>query len=227
LGQIVYPFSNSTVENPVGFEIRDNGFDYHVLVDAAQAIDNVSGLSCEIGLREGGGTKYIVDNLKGNRTHIAIDPYGELPYHNEVEQDIPHDYTNPMRNRTMVALYSAMTTKPNINFLFMPMEDTEFFMRFADGVPVYSHKQKTTINEYALVYFDGPHTTASTILETKFFLPRAAPGAVYVFDDVSGYYDHKIIADMMTGAGWQVRLNTPNKISYQNHFSYRHMLAPT
>ena len=36
--------------------------------------------SCEIGVRQGLGSKIIMDNVINNKTHVGIDPYGNLSY---------------------------------------------------------------------------------------------------------------------------------------------------
>jgi hypothetical protein len=41
----------------------DSG-EYEILTNAAKAVKNVNGLTCEIGVREGGSTKIILETLK-------------------------------------------------------------------------------------------------------------------------------------------------------------------
>jgi hypothetical protein len=36
--------------------------------------------SCEIGVRDGMGSKIIMDNIKNNFMHIGVDPYGDRVY---------------------------------------------------------------------------------------------------------------------------------------------------
>ena len=36
--------------------------------------------SCEIGIRKGGSSKIIMDNVKNNFLHIGVDPYGDRKY---------------------------------------------------------------------------------------------------------------------------------------------------
>jgi hypothetical protein len=47
------------------------------------------------------------------------------------------DYTNNMRDRIMISMSQYCIENPNINFYLYPMEDTEFFKRFADGVALF------------------------------------------------------------------------------------------
>lgn len=197
--------------------LEENGSNYEILSEAAKSVDWVKGLTVEIGLRAGGGTKRIIDGLLESkalgRTHIAIDPYGQIDYLFKDGATVTYDYTNEMRNNTLSQLYEYIKGKP-INFYLYPMEDFEFFRRFADGVPVYDHKRKSLVNEYALVYFDGPHTTETTLAETRFFAPRASPGAIYVYDDVEGFYDHSVIKQFHLNTGWKVWKESPTKIAY-------------
>lgn len=198
--------------------LNENGSDYEILSLAAKSIGWVKGLTVEIGLREGGGTKRIIDGLlKINpvgRTHIAIDPYGQIDYLFKDNETVSYDYTNDMRNRALSELYSYIQGKP-INFYLYPMEDFEFFKRFPDGVPIYSEKKKQLINHYALVYFDGPHTTETTMNETLFFAPRASHEAIFVYDDVEGFYDHSQIANYLLKNGWEVFKAAKTKIAYK------------
>lgn len=75
-----------------------------------------------------------------------------------------------------------------VNFYFFNMEDTEFFTRFGDGVPVYNFF-KTKITTYSMVHFDGPHDYVSISEEVKFFATRTPQGGTWVFDDIHDY-DH-------------------------------------
>jgi hypothetical protein len=204
-------------ENIMDIMLNENGRDYHVLVDAAKAIKGVEGMTVEIGLREGGGSKNIIDTLIQNsdlgRTHIAIDPYGHIEYRLKDNETVTYDYHNDMRNRTIASMYAYIQNK-NINFLFFPLEDSEFFIRFSDGVPTYSDKSKRMETKYALVYFDGPHTTQDTFDETQFFMARAVPGSIFVYDDIEGYYDHEYIKKHLFQNGWIERMRSTTKNSY-------------
>ena len=58
----------------------DSG-EYNILINAVEKIRNVDGMTCEIGVREGGSSKIILDTLKNtnqNKVHIAIDPFGNI-----------------------------------------------------------------------------------------------------------------------------------------------------
>lgn len=189
--------------------------DYHLISEAVKAVKNVDGLTCEIGLRAGGGSEYILRALKvtdQNKTHIAIDPYGNIEYESHEGLVERLDYTNTMRDTCMIDMYT-LARALNINFLFFPLEDTEFFKRYADGVPVYQ-EYKTIESSYAFVHFDGPHAHEPLVTEFKFFDARAPKGAHFVFDDVR-FYDHeKFEQEYIFPAGWDLVRKTFVKASY-------------
>ena len=192
--------------------------DYYVLYEAAEAIAEVPGLICEIGLRQGGGTKTIIDAIHKSgkeRTFISIDPYGSIPFEGMDDELAPKtDYSNAMQKDTLEKMYRFMSILPKINFLFFPLEDTEFCKRYADGVPTYVNNTKEVVNEYALVHFDGPHSTSATMKETRFFIDKTPIGAIFVFDDVKHFYDHDKIKDFLYENGWEQIQATNIKASY-------------
>jgi hypothetical protein len=176
-----------------------DGREYEVLYGASRLIKGVPGLTCEIGLREGGGTEAIVQGFLDSgekHLHIAIDPYGGIPYRVPHIERSPYklEYPNKMKMTCLPFIYSWLA-KQGVDFLFFCMEDTEFFFRFADGVPTYDLRKKI-INQYALVYFDGPKIIEDVIKEIEFFESRTPPGGVWIFDD-TGDYDHAIIIHEM------------------------------
>jgi cephalosporin hydroxylase len=171
----------------------DSG-DYQLLYRAANSIKNVPGAVCEIGTRRGGSLKFIIDGLLDaedvNRNVVCLDPYGNIEYADAEGHKIVTDYTNQMRNEAWENIHRYVANKP-VNVVFFCLEDTEFFNRFADGVPFYRN-HKEIINQYSLVFFDGPHDTPSLFKELEFFYPRSVEGTWFVFDDVMGY-PHDII----------------------------------
>lgn len=168
-----------------------DSLEYEVFYDAVTHIKGIEGMTCEIGLRAGGGSDHIISALFKNkdfgRTHVMIDPYGNIEYETSEGLITTHDYTNRMRDNAIVDIYTKYMNTP-INLLFFPLEDTEFFSRYHDGVPVYSNHKKI-LTKYALVHFDGPHAIKPLVTETMFFIPRLAEKAVFVYDDI-GNYDH-------------------------------------
>jgi hypothetical protein len=198
--------------------LNENGRDYFILQNAAKRIKGVPGLTCEVGLREGGGSKYIIDALLENgdtgRTHITIDPFGSIPYiQSETQTRQDGAYPNKMMKRVLSELYGYVYDK-DIEVLFFPLEDTEFFTRYHNGVPVYSDKEKKIINTYALTYLDGPHNLESTMAEAVFFAERSVPGSVLIFDDVENYYDHSKVKEYLENNGWKEIEPPTSKASY-------------
>lgn len=190
---------------------------YEVLTDGVMLAANVEGATCEIGLREGGGSKYIMDALvhsKQNlvKPHIAIDPYGNIEYYRDEIYKVGRcDYTNEMRNNCLINMY-LYCIQNKVDFYFFNMEDTEFFKRYADGIPVYN-EHKAIINKYSFVHFDGPHIIDVLNDELEFFDARAPIGAVFVFDDI-GMYEHEVVHEAILDRGWVAYSQTPRKIGY-------------
>lgn len=213
--------------------------EYEILVNAVAEIGNTPGAVVEIGTRRGGSAKMIIDALvntnNNNRSMFCIDPYGNIDYPytnkgltlhygpNAVKEGDPQDanittpikldYDNDMRNRTIPSLY-YYAYNAGLNFTFFCLEDTEFFDRYSDGVPVYDeHKQLE--EKYAFVFFDGPHDNKSLNLECEFFVSRAPIGAVFVFDDI-GMYEHDNIVEQnwMFAMGFEILEKGTTKASY-------------
>jgi hypothetical protein len=169
---------------------------YEIMTQHIKTLKGVEGLSCEVGLRRGGGTKVILDSFMENedkRVHICMDPYGNIIYNDIVG---PHrsDYTDDMKNETLAELYRYAFDN-RINILFFNMEDSEFYRRFTDGVPVYDQEKKM-MNTYCFVHIDGQHDLESVRLAANFFIPRMSIRGLLVFDNTD-HYDHGPIHDLM------------------------------
>ena len=117
-----------------------------------------------------------------------------------------------MRDESLGHIYKYAMDK-QINFVFINLEDTEFFKRYSDGVPIYSDS-KYLLDEYIFVHFDGPHHLHLIVDEFIWFNERMTSGATIVFDDVSGY-DHDNLEVYILDAGWELLEKTPRKASYQ------------
>lgn len=194
-----------------------DSYDYDVITRAIKAIpNNKEGMSCEIGLREGAGTGFIMDALsKGSfpyKVHVAIDPYGNIIYARKDGVDRRMNYTNEMRDKNIGSIYSY-AMKVGVNFIFINLEDTEFFNRYDDGIPVYSD-HKHLLSEYIFVFFDGPHQYELVLEEFIWFNERMTKGATIVFDDVNDY-DHNKLEDFIKSSGWKLLEKTNRKASYQ------------
>jgi hypothetical protein len=197
-------------------ELPGDSGDYHLLTKGIELSANTPGMTVEIGLRRGGGTKTIIDALAQyapHKIHIAIDPYGNIEYEQKEGRIVRLDYTNDMRDECLGNLYPYAKEK-KINFQFFNLEDREFFKRYEDGVPVYDYKKRME-KEYSFVHFDGPHAELPLLWEMDFFLERATPGACWCFDDVTGYYDHEKIETVLFVADFKLIQKTWHKALYQ------------
>lgn len=211
--------------------------EYEILFNAARNIKGVEGAVVEIGTRRGGSAKMIIDALESQgdtkRSMFCIDPYGNIeleitnlsatihyPGQHELDGDPQSkdqtlkkrfDYTDEMRNRVIPSLYYYAYQR-GLNFTFFCLEDTEFFKRYADGVPVYQ-EQKKLENQYAFVFFDGPHVNEAVEEEINFFLPRSVKGTTYVFDDI-WMYDHDKYEKVLLDNGFKILEKKNIKASY-------------
>jgi len=214
-------------------KLQSDNTDYHVIQEGIELVKNIPGLTCEVGVRAGGGSQYIMEALaKSNqhhKTHIGIDPYGNILL--KVNRSAGrYDYTNDMRNKCMVGLYQ-LSSQLNINFLFFALEDTEFFKRFGDGIPVYQNMggpacgkhstqhclscgEKKVESQYSFVFLDGPHETQSVIEEFKFFNDRMPKDSVIVFDDHLAYDMNKIEKEHLAN-NWELITETKAKKSFR------------
>lgn len=211
--------------------------EYEILVNATKNIKGVPGAIVEIGTRRGGSAKMIIDTLvennDTNRSMFCIDPYGNIdiectnlnmsvhypgtkvvgdPSSKEITAPYKFDYTNDMRNRTIPSLY-YYAYQAGLNFTFFCLEDTEFFVRYSDGVPVYDQYKKIE-DKYALVFFDGPHTNEAIQTELDFFLERTVPGSVFVFDDLWMADHDNIVEERIFKLGWKTLERKNIKASY-------------
>jgi len=156
--------------------------EYEILIEACESLTSDNLFTVEIGVRQGLGSKLILEYLKNKKHwHIGIDPYGNISYqHFDNKPSIVCNYTNSMK----VDLLRDLNYE---NFTLYQLGDDEFMKRFSDGVPIYREK-KEIINTYDLVHFDGPHKTKDVIKEAIFFGERSKVGSIFVFDDYP-YYD--------------------------------------
>ena len=148
-----------------------------------------------------------------------MDRYGNIEYNHgdgNIGSNISVEgFTNKMRNETIPLLYIYALERLN-NFIFFNLEDTEFFKKYKDGIPIYSDQLgKRFESIYALVFFDGPHDYESVCKEVEFFNKRTPIGAVYVFDDVSNYNHNLLEEKYLFESGWEIFQKSNRKISYK------------
>ena len=193
----------------------DSG-EYQILTDSVIAVKDIPGLTCEIGVREGGSTKHILDTLRQTgqqKVHIAIDPYGNIDYRSWEDRVDKLDYTNSMKNKMLINLYTYCD-EYKMDCLYFPLEDTEFFKRYSDGVPIYN-ENKQIVNQYSLVFLDGPHTSSDVIREFDFFKNRMPSGGRIVCDDYFQYNHMQTVDPHFTQNGFILISKGEHKLSYQ------------
>jgi len=191
--------------------------EHNVLYNASKDIVGVDGIVCEIGLRRGGGMGVMMlgcmDSENTNRPFVAVDPYGNLIYSSMEGSRVRFDYTNEMKYTTLINLYKLALEK-NILFDLICLEDTEFFEKFKDGIPIYNI-DKFLYTNYALVHLDGPHSLAEVMVEVDFFMDRISLGGYIVFDDVTYYDISKIQEKLFLNDKFILVENDGKKASYK------------
>ena len=180
--------------------IRGDSKDYNLLDNWVRGlkIETPKVLTCEIGVREGLGSKIIMDGIRGQATgdymHIGIDPYGNLKYqHYDNSPSYTADYTNEMR------LQLEKDLSEYKEFKLFHMTDKEFMRRYSDYGP------------FNLVHFDGPHMTRHVLNEAIFFAERSEQYTRFIFDDFKGY-NMPLISESLQYYGFETIDKGENKI---------------
>ena len=193
----------------------DSG-DYDLVIDMAKTIKGVPGLTCEIGVRAGGCSYKIMKTLLENedqRPHVGLDPYGNIDYTHWETTTQKLDYTNGMKLEMQKNLY-AWCCETSYEFLFFPLEDTEFFKRYSDGIPIYN-QVKIIVNQYSFVLFDGPHSSSIVRQEFDFFKDRMPSGGIMIFDDIYQYPHMEILDPYMQECGFELIKTGSCKAAYR------------
>ena len=98
--------------------IRGDSTDYELLaLNGVRVQFDCQGFkSCEIGVREGLGSKIIIDNVINNYIHVGVyDPYGNLKYqHYDESPEYTCDYTDQMRDTMLNDFYTLTEMKVNL-----------------------------------------------------------------------------------------------------------------
>ena len=186
--------------------IRGDSKDYELLDKYSKDFDCQGYKTCEIGVREGLGSKIIMDNVVNNYIHVGVDPYGDLVYQHcddqpdrtwyGFEKGVAPTYPDSMRD-TM--LKDFLPYRNEGNFVLCNMTDTQF-MNDSE------HKNST----FAFVHFDGPHMTKDVITEAIWFANRSAPHTRFVFDDHTTY-EMSTIAHALTFFNFKTKEMGDNK----------------
>ena len=187
--------------------IRGDSTEYEILEEACKSLEGDDLFTAEIGVREGQGSKIILDSFVSKKHwHIGIDPYGNLNYqHYDSSSSYVCDYTNEMKLQLLKDLNYP-------NFTLFSLGDDEFMERFHDGVPIYRDKKEIR-NQYDLVHFDGPHKSLDVIKEAIFFAERSKAGTVFIFDDYPKYNMDSILKIIVNDFGFMLLKQGKNKIS--------------
>ena len=171
-------------------------------------------LTCEIGLREGLGSKIIMDAIRELKPqlykHVAVDPYNNLSYeHYDNEGSVVAGYTEDMKQNTVHYLYQNYP-----EFDFFHMTDDYYFKTMGEGHQFVLNQQLVLFGLYQVVHLDGPHTTKAVLDELSFFIPRMTSKGLIIIDD---YDDLQMgIVDMLLKTyNFNVAEKGDNKIIYQ------------
>ena len=162
--------------------------------------------SCEIGVREGLGSKIIMDSFNERfqgtpYMHFGVDPYGNLNYqHYDNTGSYTCDYTDDMYEKMM----EDFTSYPM--YFFTKMTDTEFMNSY------------TNIDYFNFVHFDGPHMTKDVITEAVWFANKSIKGTRFIFDDYPKY-DMPFIAKILEKYNFKTIEAGKNKICLEKHES--------
>jgi hypothetical protein len=162
--------------------------------------------SCEIGVREGLGSKIIMDSFRERiqgtpYIHFGVDPYGNLEYqHYDNTGAYTCDYTDAMYEQMMKDFESYPM------FYFTKMTDIEFM------------NQYTNIDYFNFVHFDGPHMTKDVITESVWFANKSVKGTRFIFDDYPKY-DMPFISKILEKYGFKTIEAGKNKICLERNES--------
>ena len=178
--------------------IKGDSTDYELLEKWTKDFDCKGYYTCEIGVREGLGSKIIMDNVYNSYLHVGLDPYANLKYqHYDKGPAYTADYTDEMRDRLLT---DFVEYRNQGKFVLANMTDTMFMCH-----PDWNEKI------FAFVHFDGPHMSKDVMTEAVWFANRSAPHSKFVFDDHKTY-DMSIIAYALTLYGFKTIECGDNKI---------------
>jgi|TARA_E500000318_G_scaffold94612_1_gene94010 hypothetical protein len=187
--------------------IRGDSTEYELLKKWCETLpffeEPKSVTTCEIGVREGLGSKIIMLGIKARigkipYEHIAIDPYNNLKYqHYDTKKPVTADYTDEMR------LQMVKDFADEKNFNFHHFTDKQFMNIF-----------NSTDKIFDLVHFDGPHMTKDIAREAIWFADKSRIGTRFVFDDAK-FFDMESIEKILSYWDFRVFESGKNKICLQ------------
>ena len=178
--------------------IRGDSKDYNLLDNWVRSLKvGTVTLSCEIGVREGLGSKIIMDGIRDRTSiysHFGIDPYNNLKYqHYDNSLSYTADYTDDMR----LQLEKDLSVYPE--FKLFHMTDIQFMEKHFEYF------------NYEFVHFDGPHMTKDVINEAVYFARKSAANARFVFDDYK-LFNMDLICKILSYYNFKVMDKGENKI---------------
>ena len=177
--------------------IRGDSTDYELLDKWTKDFDCMGYKTCEIGVREGLGSKIIMDNVVNNYIHVGVDPYGNLEYqHYDDTGSYTCDYTDDMRD-TMLNDFKPYRNQGK--FTLCNMTDTQFM-----------NDTEHRHSKFMFVHFDGPHMTKDVMTEAVWFANRSVKGTRFVFDDYKKY-NTALIAQVLELYNFRVIESGKNK----------------
>jgi len=200
--------------------INGDSLEYNLLAKWVDQLDVVSKdfiTTVEIGVREGYGSHVICEVIKGPHIHIGIDPWGDIQYKHldgkegyleywkdeqgNMMKNPDGSFRSPTYPNTMKETFNKEFQHHTKTVLFQ-LEDTEYMNAFGNGVPIYYNGKKKIVNNYDLVFFDGPHTTEAVMREATWFAARSRKGTRFIFDDIDTYR-MDLIAHALTFDGFK------------------------
>ena len=192
--------------------IRGDSTDYDLLDKWTKGFNCQGFKTCEIGVREGLGSKIIMDNVVNNYIHIGVDPYGDLVYQHcddqpdrtwrGFEKGVAPTYPDSMRDQM---LYDFKPYRNQGKFTLCNMTDTQFM-----------NDSEHRHSKFAFVHFDGPHMTKDVITEAVWFANRSVPGTRFVFDDYPTY-DMTLIERILSFYQFKTREQGNNKLLMEHY----------
>ena len=194
--------------------LAGDSIEYGSLATAVKMLKNPIGVSMEIGVRLGLGSKTIMDAYRHyhptvRANHLGVDPYGNIDYAaSDSVLARKFNYDNLMRKTTLINFAEDYP-----EFHLVNLEDSEFMNSFANGYPVYD-EYKRMIDKYEMIHFDGPHDTVSVLKEAAFFNERKADQTMWVFDDISGL-NWDALMQFMTKNKFQLAEKGDNKATFE------------
>ena len=195
--------------------IKGDSTEYHLITKEIGKLKlNQVTLTCEIGLREGLGSKIIMDAILDSKPklykHVAVDPYNNLNYqHYDKSESYTADYTEDMKQKTVSYLYQNYQ-----EFDFYHMTDEYYFEAMKEGHQFSVDGNCMIYGLYKVVHLDGPHTTHAVLDELKFFIPRMDEEGLIIIDD----YKHLkmgIVDMLLKTYNFNVAEEGDNKIIYK------------